>query len=210
MSMKPAIDHPGGLINSPGAYLSNCTGRTFHKTSGGEVNGGSKLLQKEYENPNGKPYPNCTPTALVNVIGFYRDRWPQIPAEPTEIYRLLRGHIRLFRPPLPGIGGYPAFLNAVLARRLWRLLGIDAWPCIYPFPGAKTLRGLLNRENAPLILSIWSKAYLGHSVVLTGWELWSDGQTSRLFWRIQDGWQRAPRYLDANAVSIWQAVLMAK
>lgn len=209
MFAKPAIDHQGGLINSPEVYLKNCTGRNFHKVSGFEAKGVFSLLQKEYENPSGKPYPNCTPAALVNAMGFYRDRWPQIPEEPREIYRLLRRHVCLLRTAVPGIGGYPAFLNAVLVRRLWRLLGIDAWPCIYPFPSAKTLRGLLDRKKAPLVLSIWSSVYLGHSVVLLGWELWGDGQTKRLFWRIQDGWQRAPRYLDANAVSIWQAILMA-
>ena len=210
MSAKPPIDHKGGLINSPEAYLTNCTGHNFRKAGGFDTKGGFTLLQKEYENRDGKPYLNCTPTALVNALGFYRGRWPQIPEEPKEIYQLLRGHIRLLRTSFPGIGGYPAFLNTVLVRRLWRLLGIDAWPCTYPFPSAKTLRELLNREKTPLVLSIWSKAYLGHSVVLLGWELWSDGQTNRLFWRIQDGWQRAPRYLDANAVSIWQAILMAK
>ena len=210
MSAKPPIDHKGGLINSPEAYLTNCTGHNFRRVGGFDTKGGFTLLQKEYENRDGKPYPNCTPTALVNALGFYRGRWPQIPEEPKEIYQLLRGHIRLLRTSFPGIGGYPAFLNTVLVRRLWRLLGIDAWPCTYPFPSAKTLRELLNREKTPLVLSIWSKAYLGHSVVLLGWELWSDGQTNRLFWRVQDGWQRAPRYLDANAVSIWQAILMAK
>lgn len=210
MPAKPPIDHPGGLISSPEAYLTNCTGRNFHKSGGFETKGGFTLLQKEYENPSGKPYPNCTPTALVNTLGCYRGRWPQIPEEPKEIYRLLRRHVYLLRTPFPGVGGYPAFLNAVLARRLWRLLDIDAWPYTYPFPSAKTMRGLLDREKMPLVLSIWSKAYLGHTVVLLGWELWSDGQTNRLFWRIQDGWQRSPRYLDADAVSIWQAILMAK
>ena len=210
MPVKPPIDQPGGLINSPKAYLRNGTGRSFEKTGGFQTAGGFSLCQRDYEPPGGKSCPNCTPTAIVNALGFYRLRWPGLADDPREVYRLLREHLRLLRTPVPGLGGYPAFLNAVLVRRLWRLLGVDAWPEAYPFPSARRLRELLERKHAPLLLSIWSPVYRGHTVVLLGWELWSDGQTNRLFWLVQDGWQRTARYLDADAVSLWQAILLAR
>ena len=210
MPRKRHINQRGGLIDAPGAYLLACTGRSFRQTGGFQLETEPMLRQLEYEAWDGKPCPNCTPSALANALAYYRRRWPQIPDDPRERYRLLRGHLRLVHSPLPGSGGYPAFLNAVLVRRLWRLLGIDAWPVTYPFPSARRLRQLIASDGTPLVLSIWSKAYLGHTVLLLGWEIWSDGQAPRLFWVVHDGWSDAPRFLDAEAVRIWQAVRMAR
>lgn len=208
LDKKILTDQKGGLINSPGAYLFACTGREYRLKAGIRAEADFGLRQIEYESKDGKACPNCTPAALINALGYYRHSWPQIPDDPHACYQLLRKHLRLFRSPLPGIGGYPAPLNATLTRRLWRLLGIDAWPAVYPFPGARRLR-MLSSEGIPLILSIWTKAYRAHTVLLLGWELWSDGQTSRLFWVIRDGWRHEPRYLDAEEKGILQAVLMA-
>lgn len=199
------VDRPGGLIESPGKYLYQCTGKTFQLMDGFRLEGDFALRQFEYESRDGKSCPNCTPAALVNALGFYRRDYPEIPADPHACYRILRPHLRLFRSPVPGCGGYPAVLNAVLVRRLWRLLGVDAWPSVHPFPGRK----LMQDSREPLVLSLWSKAYKGHTVLLLGWEEWGDGENRRLFWAVRDGWRHEPRYLDAGVKQIWQAVRMA-
>ena len=202
------INSPGGLIDSPADYLKNCAGGDWRQESGFHTVGDFGLCQNEYE-PRKPAAQNCTPAAAVNALGCYRERFPEIPSDPLECYRLLRRHVRLIQTPVPGIGGYPAILNAVMARRLWRLLGADAWPAVYPFPGAATLRKQVERGE-PLLLSLLSRAYRSHTVLLLGWELWSDGRTHRLFWVIRDGWRREPRFLDADACWIFQAVRLAR
>ena len=210
MPEKASVDQPGGLIQSPEKYLLARTGRQFHQYSGVHTAAGFALRQADYENRNGAARPNCTPAALVNALGYYRPFWPWIPADPHECYQLLRPHVRLVSSPLAGLGGYPAPLNPVLIRRLWRLLEIDAWPAVFPFPDARQLRRLTREDGAPLVLSFWSRTYRAHTALLLGWELWSDGQVPSLLWRIQDGWHSIPRYLDASQCLILQAIRMAK
>lgn len=209
MRKRPEPDHPGGLIDAPETYLQNCTGHSWYRESHYRTGGDFALPQSSYEPRRGRPSQNCTPAAAVNALGCYRGRFPQIPDDPQACYRLLRPHIRLVQTPLPCIGGYPAILNAVMIRRLWRLLGIDAWPAVYPFPSAATLRRE-TEQGIPLLLSIWSSAYRSHTVLLLGWELWTDGRTHRLLWVLRDGWRSEPRWLDADSCCIFQAIRLAR
>lgn len=209
MRRQPERNHPGGLIDSPEAYLHACTGGSWHCESRFYTGGDFALCQNEYEPRSGCPSQNCTLAAAVNALNCYRGRFPRIPGDPMECYRLLRRHVRLFQTPAPFPGGYPALMNAVLVRRLWRLLGVDAWPAVYPFPDARELRRQIGR-GVPLLLSVWSRAYGSHTVLLLGWELWSDGRSHRLLWIIRDGWQSAPRFLDADGCWIAQAIRLAR
>ncbi len=200
---------PGGLIDSPAAYLQNCAGNVWRCENGYCTGGDFALCQMEYEQCGDRACQNCTPAAAVNALGYYRSRFPQIPDDPQTCYQTLRQHLRLIQSPVPLIGGYPAFLNAVMVRRMWRLLGIDAWPTVYPFPDAAMLRKQIERGE-PLMLSLKSQAYRSHTVLLLGWELWTDGKTYRLLWTIRDGWQRDVRYLDADHCWIYQAIRLAR
>lgn len=208
--MRKKINHPGGLIDSPLDYLQNCSGGSWRIVDSFHMESRDfGLRQMEYESRRGKPCPNCTPTALVNALGHYRERFPGIPGDPHACYALLRAHMRLVRTGVPALGGYPFLLEPVLARRLWRLLGVDAWPVLYPFPGAAELRRQASRGE-PLVLSLWAQAYRSHTVLLLGWELWTDGRTPRLFWCIRDGWSEGLRYLDADSCLLWQALRLAR
>lgn len=209
MPKKRPVNTRHGLINDPAAYLLACTGREYRREDGYQTDGDFARRQAEYESgKNGKSLPNCTLAAIVNALGYYRAHgFPSIPADPAECYALLRRHVRLFHAPM--LGGYPAFLNAPLVRRLWRALGEDVFPAVYPLPSAKTMRRQIERGE-PLVLSLWSPVYRGHTVLLLGWELWTDGRTPRLFWIVRDGWRRAPRYLDAQGAFIYQMIRMVK
>ncbi len=208
--MRKPINHPGGLISAPPDYLQNCSSGAWRLVDSFHMDSRDfGLRQLEYETHSGKPCPNCTPTALVNALGHYRARFPAIPDDPHACYALLRTHMRLVQTGIPTLGGYPFLLEPVLARRLWRLLGVDAWPALYPLPDARTLRRQSER-GAPLVLSLWSQAYRSHTVLLLGWELWTDGRAPRLFWCIRDGWAGGLRYLDADACLILQALRLAR
>jgi len=154
--------------------------------------------------------PNCTLASIARIMLYHAGRgWNGIPDDLNEVYRVVR-KIGVAHGYDPGESGiirdifiYTPFEIDNMVRDAWEAFG-------YPkgigdndyFKKWRTIREQIDL-NQPLLLSMSIGDYEGHTVSVTGYAIYRNGQDcEKEFVQVLDGWSETVRYVDWDKFGI--------